>query len=71
MKKLVDSLSKVGVEQYGEVGDEFDPRLHEALMQQPSDDVETPTVFLVMQPGYRMGERVIRAARVGVQQPED
>lgn len=71
VNKLIDSLNKVGVEQYGEVGDEFDPRLHEALMQQPSDDVETPTVFLVMQPGYRMGERVIRAARVGVQQPED
>ena len=69
--KLVDSLTKVGVEQYGEVGDEFDPRLHEALMQQPSDDVETPTIFLVMQPGYRLGDRVIRAARVGVQQPED
>ncbi|MBM6589539.1 nucleotide exchange factor GrpE [Brevibacterium sp. RIT 803] len=71
VNKLIDSLNKVGVEQYGEVGDEFDPRLHEALMQQPSDDVETPTVFLVMQPGYRMGERIIRAARVGVQQPED
>ncbi|SMX98282.1 molecular chaperone GrpE [Brevibacterium sp. 239c] len=71
VNKLVDSLNKVGVEQYGDVGDEFDPRLHEALMQQPSDDVETPTVFLVMQPGYRLGDRVIRAARVGVQQPED
>ncbi|SMX87565.1 nucleotide exchange factor GrpE [Brevibacterium antiquum] len=71
VNKLIDSLTKVGVEQYGDVGDEFDPRLHEALMQQPSDDVETPTVSLVMQPGYRMGERVIRAARVGVQQPED
>ena len=71
VKKLVDSLAKVGVEQYGEVGDEFDPHLHEALMQQPSDEVETPTVFLVMQPGYRIGERIIRAARVGVQQPED
>ena len=53
------------------VGDEFDPNLHEALMQQPSDEVETPTLFLVMQPGYRIGERIIRAARVGVQQPED
>ncbi|MDN6373091.1 MAG: nucleotide exchange factor GrpE [Brevibacterium aurantiacum] len=69
VKKLVDSLNKVGVEQYGEVGDEFDPRLHEALMQQPSDDVETPTVFLVMPPGYPMGARIIRAARGGVQQP--
>ena len=64
-------VNKLGVEQYGEVGDEFDPNLHEALMQQPSDEVETPTLFLVMQPGYRIGERIIRAARVGVQQPED
>src|SRR5699024_8429717 len=59
VNKLVDSLAKLGVEQYGEVGDEFDPNIHEALMQQPSDDVENPTVFLVMQPGYRIGERII------------
>lgn len=71
VNKLLDALAKVGVEQYGAVGDEFDPRLHEALMQQPSNDVEVPTVFMVMQPGYRMGDRIIRAARVGVQQPED
>ncbi|KAB1946903.1 nucleotide exchange factor GrpE [Brevibacterium linens] len=71
VNKLVESLNKIGVEQYGEVGDEFDPNIHEALMQQPSDEVENPTLFLVMQPGYRIGERIIRAARVGVQQPED
>ncbi len=71
VNKLIDALAKVGVEQYGAVGDEFDPHLHEALMQQPSDEVEVPTVFMVMQPGYRMGDRIIRAARVGVQQPED
>ncbi|MGO3072162.1 nucleotide exchange factor GrpE [Brevibacterium linens] len=71
VNKLVESLNKLGVEQYGEVGDEFDPNIHEALMQQPSDEVENPTLFLVMQPGYRIGERIIRAARVGVQQPED
>ena len=71
VNKLVESLDKIGVEQYGEVGDEFDPNIHEALMQQASDEVENPTLFLVMQPGYRIGERIIRAARVGVQQPED
>ncbi|WP_166821588.1 nucleotide exchange factor GrpE [Brevibacterium limosum] len=71
VNKLVESLNKIGVEQYGEVGDEFDPNIHEALMQQPSDEVENPTLFLVMQPGYRIGERIIRAARVGVQQPQD
>lgn len=71
VNKLIDSLHKIGVEQYGETGEAFDPNLHEALMQQPSEDVEEPTISLVMQPGYRLGERVIRAARVGVAQPED
>lgn len=71
VNKLLESLQKIGVEQYGEVGDAFDPTLHEALMQQPSDEVDGPTVFMVMQPGYRFGDRIIRAARVGVQQPED
>lgn len=69
--KLFDSLAKVGVVQYGEVGEEFDPAYHEALMQQPSDEVDGPTIFMVMQPGYRYGDRIIRAARVGVQQPAD
>src|SRR5699024_3943869 len=71
VNQLVDSLTKLGIDQYGEVGDEFDPNIHEALMQQPSDDAENPTVFLVMQPGYRIGERIIRAARVGGPQPAD
>ncbi|MCK1803001.1 nucleotide exchange factor GrpE [Brevibacterium sp. R8603A2] len=70
-KKFIASLEKVGVVQFGEPGEEFDPSIHEALMQQPSDEVETATVFLVMQPGYRLGERVIRAARVGVQAPAE
>lgn len=69
--KLVASLEKIGVVQFGEPGEEFDPNIHEALMQQPSDEVETATVFLVMQPGYRLGDRVIRAARVGVQAPAE
>lgn len=69
--KLFDVLTKAGVIQYGEVGEEFDPAYHEALMQQPSDEVDGPTIFMVMQPGYRYGDRIIRAARVGVQQPAD
>lgn len=69
--KLFATLTKAGVVQYGEVGEEFDPAYHEALMQQPSDEVDGPTIFMVMQPGYRYGDRIIRAARVGVQQPAD
>ena len=69
--KLFATLEKAGVVQYGKAGEEFDPAYHEALMQQPSDEVDGPTIFMVMQPGYRYGERIIRAARVGVQQPAD
>ena len=68
--RLLEVLGKLDVVQYGEVGEVFDPNIHDALMQQPSADVEEPTVFMVMQPGYKIGERVIRAARVGVHLPE-
>ena len=68
--RLLDALGKLDVVQYGEAGEVFDPNIHDALMQQPSADVEEPTVFMVMQPGYKIGERVIRAARVGVHLPE-
>jgi len=69
--RLFEALNKLGIEQYGEVGEVFDPNVHEALMQQPSEEVEEPTVFLVMQPGYRRGERVLKAARVGVHVPAE
>lgn len=68
--RLLEALGKLDVVQYGEVGEVFDPNIHDALMQHPSADVEEPTVFMVMQPGYKIGERVIRAARVGVHLPE-
>lgn len=68
--RLLEALGKLDVVQYGEAGEVFDPNIHDALMQQPSADVEEPTVFMVMQPGYKIGERVIRAARVGVHVPE-
>jgi len=58
------------LERYGEVGEDFDPTFHEALMDTTSADVETPTVTTVIQPGYRMGEKVLRPARVGVTSPE-
>lgn len=63
--------AKHGVEVFGEPGDEFDPTFHEALMQMPYEGgpVETATVAAVMQRGARIGDRVLRPARVGVAQP--
>jgi len=66
---LETTLSKLGLERYGEPGDPFDPRIHEALMHQYSDDVDGPTCWQVLQPGYRHGERVLRPARVAVAEP--
>ncbi|MHA7133768.1 nucleotide exchange factor GrpE [Oerskovia turbata] len=68
--KLDASLAKFGIERYGQVGEAFDPTVHEALMHQVDPSVESATVNLVIEPGYRIGERVVRAARVSVVGPE-
>lgn len=69
-EKLEGTLGRFGIERYGAAGEPFDPQVHEALMHGHSADVTEPTVQQVLQPGYRMGERVIRAARVAVVDPE-
>ena len=69
-EKLDQSLLKFGVERFGKVGEEFDPNLHEALMHSTDADATAATVNLVVEPGYKIGEKVVRAARVGVVGPE-
>lgn len=70
-EKLENALrTNFELERYGEVGEDFDPVFHEALMDTTSAEVETPTVTTVIQPGYRMGAKVLRPARVGVTSPE-
>lgn len=68
--KLDASLERFGVERYGTVGEEFDPTVHEALMHQTDPEATSTTVNLVIEPGYRIGDRVVRAARVSVVGPE-
>lgn len=68
-QKLEEVLGSHGLTRFGAVGEEFDPNLHEALMHEDADDVETATISLVIQPGYRMRERVLRPARVGTRGP--
>jgi molecular chaperone GrpE len=72
--KLDVTLTKVGVERFGQPGDAFDPAVHEALMRIEAELAEGTvgtTVVQVMQPGYRMGQRIIRAARVAVADPPE
>ena len=60
---------KFGLVRFGEAGETFDPTIHEALMATESDEVDEPSIAMVLQPGYRLGERIVRAARVQVANP--
>ena len=66
---LEATVGKLGLEKYGEKGEPFDPTVHEALMHSYSPDVSETSVVDVLQPGYRIGERVLRPARVAVAEP--
>jgi len=74
-KAVAESLERVteklGLVKFGEKGDTFDPRIHEALLHNYSDEVDGPTATMIMQPGYRLGERILRAARVAVSEPTE
>ena len=70
-QKLRAGLEKFGLTVVGEQGEEFDPHIHEALMQLPSPDVTTQVVADVIQPGYKLGDRLLRAAKVAVSVPAE
>ena len=74
-KAVADSLEsavgKLGLTTFGKAGEVFDPNVHEALMHAYSADVTEPTCVQVLQPGYRVGERILRPARVAVAEPTD
>ena len=67
---LEATVSRLGLERFGAVGDAFDPTLHEALTHEHRDDVDEPVCVAVYQPGYAFGGRVVRPARVGVAEPD-
>jgi molecular chaperone GrpE len=70
-ESLEGILAKLGLASFGETGDPFDPTLHEALLHSYSADVTEPTAVQILQPGYRVGDRIIRPARVAVAEPGD
>ena len=70
--KLETTLAKYGVQRFGEPGVAFDPAVHDALMhvdEELAAGTEVTTVVGVLQPGYRIGDRVVRPARVSVADP--
>ena len=69
--KIDKAFEKFGVEKFGEKGEEFDPTKHEAILHKPDAEAEKETVDTVVEAGYRIGDRVIRAARVVVASPQN
>ena len=68
-EKLITAVSSLGLSPFGAAGDAFDPAVHEAVMHGEGDDVSVPTATTIMRRGYRINERLIRPAMVGVTDP--
>lgn len=69
--KIDKAFEKFGVEKFGEKGEDFDPTKHDAILHKPDPQAEKETVDTVVEAGYRIGDRVIRAARVVVASPQN
>ncbi len=65
-RELVKALEKNGVRQFSPRGEKFDPNVHQAMFEVPNASVPAGSVVEVVQPGYMIGERVLRPAMVGV-----
>jgi molecular chaperone GrpE len=74
-KGVADEINKLagryGLEAFGEPGDPFDPRIHEALMHAQAEGISGPTAVTILQSGYKIKDRVIRPARVAVAEPSE
>ena len=65
-EQLLAALKRTGIETFSPQGESFDPHLHEAVATTPVDGAESGTVVEVYQAGYRLGDEVLRAAKVVV-----
>ncbi|CAN5426174.1 hypothetical protein BH10ACT7_BH10ACT7_07420 [soil metagenome] len=70
-QKLRGAFEKYGLRVVGEKGEAFDPAFHEAVVQIPSPDATAITIADVIEPGYILGERLVRAAKVAVSVPAE
>ncbi|MDX8494295.1 nucleotide exchange factor GrpE [Mesorhizobium sp. VK22B] len=65
-RAMLSALERHGVKKLAPEGEKFDPNFHQAMFEVPNADVPAGTVVQVVQPGYSIGERVLRPAMVGV-----
>ena len=66
MTQLVSILSGLGVEIFGEVGETFDPNIHNAVMHTESEEFAENTICQVFQKGFKLGDKIVRFAMVQV-----
>ena len=66
MTELVNIFTGLGVEIFGNVGDEFDPNLHNAVMHTENEELGENTISMVFQKGFKIGDKVVRFAMVQV-----
>ena len=69
-KNFNDVLTKIGLEAIKAEGEEFDPNLHEAVMQTPTNEKPEHTIIAELHKGYKLGDKVLRPAPVNVATPE-
>jgi len=70
-QSLESIVTKLGLVAFGNEGEPFDPNVHEAVSLIQSAGVTEPTCIQILQPGYKVGERIVRPARVIVAEPDD
>ena len=70
-QSLESIVTKLGLVAFGNEGEPFDPNVHEAVSLIQSAGVTEPTCIQILQPGYMVGERIVRPARVIVAEPDD
>ena len=66
MRSLTQILERDGIERFDPTGEKFDPTLHEAMFEVPDTEKETGIIVHLVEPGYRINDRILRPARVGV-----
>ena len=66
MTELVNIFTGLGVEIFGNVGDEFDPNIHNAVMHVDNEELGENTIAMVFQKGFKIGDKVVRFAMVQV-----
>ncbi|HCB94405.1 nucleotide exchange factor GrpE [Ruminococcus sp. YE282] len=64
--QLDKSFEKLKIESYGEIGDVFDPNIHNAISKIDSDELDKNTISQVFQKGYKIGDKIVRHAMVQV-----